>query len=777
MKSPQKLGSRYASRSYKIAIISFVAWLLWMWLADGINSSVLYFNGYNAHSLYKFDDWVKNQVGGLWPNAENFKNGSTALACLLTFFVLSNSPLFGQRIENSRRRFTSWIGYYLQRPYAQIARAIGHFLNRKKTEEEDRNSRVGRFEAWFAEKFNDNGFIMLLGCIFFFILYVSLGLALLAVMMGLSLLFLTILAILASWILYPLIFLILIWSELIWLIFAHFILEKEDMIDWSDYGGAFYKPLIFFIKYLIGSWLVLSGPFWLYKKLSKLGESSFFRKFFMIGRGASSRWAGPNTYDKTPSGWKKQTLFLGVTDIRDVGPEWGRPVHLDDDGHLLTIGCPGSGKSVTSIYPNLAYYDGPVIVLDPKGEHARETYWRRSSLHSWLDNPSGTKRNLHFSVDATRHQPEGNFCFKLDPFNEEPSIPSAVFNPLTEINIHDPNCAHRIGAIADGCVVSTGNEKSDFWNGNAKDVIKGFIALVLLEYPKENQNLPFIYDLIIEHDSEFGIADPSRLDEALDKMRTAQGSGGICQHAASIIGDRSGETFNGIISTVRLSLSWLADEALRKHIGGGSDFSFADFRTKENKTLYIVAPIGQRMEEQLRWLRVLTNLGITVMRDTKKPSETTLFILDEFPQLGSSLSAIRQGLTTLRSQKIKLWIFIQTIGQLRDSYGEKTTEFFDGSTVQVYGIQRGEGKTTAEWVSDKLGYFAHNNDLSDMDSRKLLAPSEVTEILGKHSPDQIIFPHDNGLPMRLYRQAHVEISKKGETFKSHPDMKGCLEER
>ena len=452
---------------------------------------------------------------------------------------------------------------------------------------------------------------------------------------------------------------------------------------------------------------------------------------------------------------------------------------LDDDGHLLTVGCPGSGKSMSVIWPNLAHFIGNVIVLDPKGEHAAETYWRRNRPELAGEHAKRTKCTLGGCGDKGTD----TVCFKLDPFNEVPDIPNAHYNPLSEIDLSDTkNSRARLGAIAEACVLSEGDKNRYFTEG-AKKILVGVMAHVLSEYPPEYHNLPAVYDLIVEYDPDIGVADPDMLDRLIDDMRCNPVAGGVCNMAASILGNRSGDSFKSMIQTVRNSINWMGDECMREHLSQGSDFSFNDFREKVPgtggyRTLYIVAPIGMKLEEQMRWLRVLTNLGIEVMRNRKKFDGSTLVILDEFAQLGSSLSSVTKGLVTLRERKIKLWPFLQNIGQLEAQFGRETGNFLETSSVQVFGVEGADARSTAEWVSRRLGRYYHKQDFDGRDARLLLTPQEVEEELGKSKASQVVFHHGISFPLRLRRRAYARIRKKpGDTFKRKPDMAGCFELR
>jgi len=50
------------------------------------------------------------------------------------------------------------------------------------------------------------------------------------------------------------------------------------------------------------------------------------------------------------------------------------------EGHLVTIAPTGAGKGVSCIIPALLSWDGPAIVVDPKGENHAVTAARRKAL-------------------------------------------------------------------------------------------------------------------------------------------------------------------------------------------------------------------------------------------------------------------------------------------------------------------------------------------------------------------------------------------------------------
>ncbi|APF36665.1 hypothetical protein BOQ54_04475 [Chelatococcus daeguensis] len=59
-------------------------------------------------------------------------------------------------------------------------------------------------------------------------------------------------------------------------------------------------------------------------------------------------------------------------------PDLEFPLYFRGEGHLLTVAPTGAGKGQRLILPVLLDFEGPTVVLDPKGENYEHTAWRRS---------------------------------------------------------------------------------------------------------------------------------------------------------------------------------------------------------------------------------------------------------------------------------------------------------------------------------------------------------------------------------------------------------------
>ena len=87
-----------------------------------------------------------------------------------------------------------------------------------------------------------------------------------------------------------------------------------------------------------------------------------------LDRGLQARWLTPE--ELTGDVWNPEGGIL-------LGKRAGRLVGWNDNRHMLTIGVSRAGKGVSLIAPNLTFYPGSALVIDPKGENARITAGRR----------------------------------------------------------------------------------------------------------------------------------------------------------------------------------------------------------------------------------------------------------------------------------------------------------------------------------------------------------------------------------------------------------------
>lgn len=125
-------------------------------------------------------------------------------------------------------------------------------------------------------------------------------------------------------------------------------------------------------------------------------------------------------------------LLLGSLD--------GRLIGLADDRHMITVAGSRAGKGVSVIIPNLIFYPGSVLAIDPKGELASITARRRA-------------RDLKQKV------------FVLDPFERTADWVKpyrASFNPMATLTPDNPHIAPAFAAL------QRGNRRSGFCGNTLK---------------------------------------------------------------------------------------------------------------------------------------------------------------------------------------------------------------------------------------------------------------------------------------------------------------------
>ena len=391
------------------------------------------------------------------------------------------------------------------------------------------------------------------------------------------------------------------------------------------------------------------------------------------------------------------------------------------DANLITFGMIGSGKSTTTIWPNLLSYAGSAFILDPKAEHLATAYHRRQGKTGGFNGK----------------------CIVLDPFDyrADHTIPSSGYNPLSEIDpTNESGTLGLIKLIAESLVIDEQNTNTGrHFVDMPRKIVAGFIGHVLTTQPKENHHLPFVLDLLYGID-EFGIANHKKFKETLFDMRCNDALGGIIQQSAKDLMDMGDKERGSMLSTLSRSLDWIGDPVMREHLKQPSDFAFQDIGVDGySTTVYVCIPL-HKMGSYNRWLRVLTSLSFAIMRSRKaRPKVPTLFLLDEFPQLGK-FDIIHKAYATERATGIRLWVFCQNWSQLKGLYGEGAYDFLAGSTSQFFGVNDIE---TATIVSNNLG-----TRTTDGQTKPLMTPAEVMSLLDKEANRQIVFPASTGKAQR-----------------------------
>lgn len=436
----------------------------------------------------------------------------------------------------------------------------------------------------------------------------------------------------------------------------------------------------------------------------------------MIGRdrGLSARWLPAD--EMAGREWQTDKgLLLGKRDGRVIG--WR------DDRHLLTIAGSRAGKGVSLIIPNLIFYEGSAVVIDPKGENAARTARRRGNGTS-LGGP-GLGQEVHV----------------LDPFGDT-GLPSSSYNPLESLDARKPEVVEDIGLFADALIVHPDNG-DQHWTDTAQALLRALILLVVGD-PRfqDRRNLITVRRLLIltdpaieqvqdddgerkrqaarekkakqskkrkakegsddsEDDDEEIVVNRLGAEQALIRLLLNQAdmpSGYICVGIGEQLSAMGPNELGSVLSSTRTQTQWL-DSPKMAGVLERSDFQLGDIKRKK-MSIYLCLP-ATRMGTHSRWLRLMVLLAIGVMERVKiKPDLPVLFVLDEFPVLGY-MQSIETAAGLMAGFGVKLWPIVQNIGQLKQHYS-KTWETFvaNSGIVTAFGVSDSE---SLNFLSGSLG--------------------------------------------------------------------------
>lgn len=445
-------------------------------------------------------------------------------------------------------------------------------------------------------------------------------------------------------------------------------------------------------------------------------------------RGLAARWLLPE--EMTGDNWKPAGGIL-------LGRRQSRVIGWNDDRHMLTIAGSRAGKGVSLIIPNLIFYEGSAVVVDPKGEIAARTARRRGD--GPLNGAAGLKQKV----------------FVLDPFGES-GLASNAFNPLKDLKPESPEVVEDIALIADA-LITHDSHGDRHWSDSAQALLRALILLVVIDpIYRERCHLLTVRELLLLTEKSVqnrmesrpvGAKDLSAeqalfsiLDEQAGRMH-----GYICKGMAEQLRAMGEKERGSILSTARTQTQWLDSPKMPAVLTKTDEnFDLRDLK-RSNMTIYLCLP-ATRMATHSRWLRLMVLLSINIMeREKTKPKQPVLFVLDEFPVLGY-MQSIETAAGLMAGFGVKLWPILQNIGQLMQHY-DKTWETFiaNSGIVTAFGVSdnqtlRALSETLGETgiienvptgASDQSLYHGAASEQEKQQNLPLLARHEIRTLFGR----------------------------------------------
>ena len=315
----------------------------------------------------------------------------------------------------------------------------------------------------------------------------------------------------------------------------------------------------------------------------------------------------------------------------------GSTLRLPDEGHLMTIGPTGSGKTTRTVIPAVLRYPGPLIVVDPKGEIEAATRPHRERL--------------------------GHPVWSIRPDSDR----SDRINPLETVD--RGNLVAESGRLA-GLLSAEGivpGHKDPFWDQSALAVLSGYLAHAIADRDGDPAAIP----------GAASLGDYPLPQTVPAMVRIARWSAAARARAAmyAIFGDSSdmveSRTTESIRAVYAHHVRWLHDPAVVRVLGPNT-IDLQRVRSGLPYTLYVAAPTAHAEVQRPLLRTIIGSLLGLLQQQTARPELNTLLLVDEAHLLGE-FEPLRTAITTLRSYGVQVWTCWQHVAQIEHTWPDWPT--------------------------------------------------------------------------------------------------------
>ncbi|MBL27115.1 MAG: hypothetical protein CMM50_06135 [Rhodospirillaceae bacterium] len=353
------------------------------------------------------------------------------------------------------------------------------------------------------------------------------------------------------------------------------------------------------------------------------------------------------------------------------GPQIGyhgqKPLRLDGDAPMITVGGAGSGKLRDLLGYVLCDSPGlPMLGLDPRAELA--------------------------SISAHIHAVHGEHAWHWNPMGLC-GLPQNSCNPLDILDAESPNFHADVKFIVEGLIPLSGEGNGRYFELRAREWLENLIKSGVARFG--SMTLPGLYRLINVVE-----ADRHAWADHLEAMLKSP-SESIRRTAAEMLQKQQDtpKEFGAIMGEIYAHLSFLDDPVLLASLEEPEFSLKALIDPRRTAKVFLNIPA-----EYLSIWSPLVRLffTVTMLYKARAPEAPRIMLLvDEAGQLGR-FEALLRAFTYGRGAGIRAWAIFQDIGQIVRNFGQPALQGFLGSAQmrQFFGVRDYE---TAELVSNMLG--------------------------------------------------------------------------
>lgn len=366
----------------------------------------------------------------------------------------------------------------------------------------------------------------------------------------------------------------------------------------------------------------------------------------------------------------------------------------DIEGHIMVVGGQGSGKSSCVGIPTLLNYGGSVFAIDIKGELSQTCANYRTSMKIF------------------------------DPINPD----SPHYNPYAMLG---DNKIQGAKEIVHSIIRISHNEKDPFWKQSAQNLLTACI----LHF--ENEGLDFAETC--ESIMHYPVSE-------LVKILKASPVNDVQYFVNQFVGAEQ-QQLASIYSTLTNEIILFAtDPDIKRVLGTEKCPNMITYNDLENFNDIFIKIDESKLDQWKPLLNLIVNQFLKSFEKRQdKDSKKILFMIDEFARLGK-ITAITNGLATLRSKGIQIMLILQSLAQLDMIYGKDNRRVItdncnykiilnanDADTQEYFSKLVGtvEVEKNSTSTSKKATDVINNNSLSKSTEEKRIIKPEAFAYLDK----------------------------------------------
>ena len=347
--------------------------------------------------------------------------------------------------------------------------------------------------------------------------------------------------------------------------------------------------------------------------------------------------------------------------------EWKKNGYINvyrEARHIISIGPNGSGKTRKLLVPNLyQLLNCSMLVIDPKGELA---VWTAKHRH---DAGSEIVTYDPFGVIESRYP---------GLVKEQPYLKSQGLNPIAMLDPRSEEFPDDAKAIGEAIIKVNG--KDAHWGKSAQALVTGLIMGLRMMFEKDdpNSSMAGVRALLGLAPATLG----KKIEEIIQKTQNEPAIAAKLNRFTEINSENK-ELFS-ILSTAVTQTDWIDSKPIKRSLSEGT-FDFAKMK-RSPVTIYLVLP-PYYLESHSTWLRLMITAALLPLIRSTAKAVPVLLMLDEFAQLGR-LEVIERNMAIMRGYGIKLWIILQDLAQLADSYEKRWESFIaNAGIIQSFSPQ------------------------------------------------------------------------------------------